>query len=80
MESDLIATLPYAVVTRFASLSKDVQAALPPFDLSFELNLHWHRRFDNDPRSLWLRDQMAAIFSNHQWLEPPTGPPPVFES
>jgi DNA-binding transcriptional LysR family regulator len=79
MESELIATLPYAVVTRFASLSKEVQAALPPFDLSFELNLHWHRRFDNDPRSLWLRDQMAAIFSDHQWLEPPAGPPPYFK-
>jgi DNA-binding transcriptional LysR family regulator len=80
MDSDLIATLPYAVVTRFASISKDVQAALPPFDLSFALNLHWHRRFDNDPRSLWLREQMATIFSHHQWLEPPAGPGPYIKA
>jgi len=76
MESDLIATLPYAVVTRFASLTSDVKAALPPFDLPYDLKLHWHRRFDNEPRSLWIREQMAAIFKDHQWLEPPTGPPP----
>lgn len=80
MESDLVATLPYAVVTRIASLTGDVQAALPPFELSYDLKLHWHRRFDNDPRSLWLRDQMAAIFRDHQWLEPPTGPAPYFTS
>ena len=76
MESDLVATLPYAVVTRFASLAPGVKAALPPFDLPYELKLHWHRRFDNDPRSLWIREQMAAIFKGHRWLEPPTGPAP----
>jgi len=37
MESDLLATLPYAVVTRFVSLTSDVVAALPPFDISYEL-------------------------------------------
>lgn len=74
MESDLVATLPYAVVTRFASMSPGVRAALPPFDLPYDLRLHWHRRFDNDPRSLWIREQMAAIFQDHQWLEPPSGP------
>jgi DNA-binding transcriptional LysR family regulator len=76
MESDLIATLPYAVVTRFASLTSTVAAALPPFDLPYDLRLHWHRRFDNEPRSRWLRDQMAAIFEDHHWLEPPDGPAP----
>lgn len=76
MESDLVATLPYAVVTRFASLSRDVAAALPPFDLPYDLKLHWHRRFDAEPRSIWLREQLAAVFKDHQWLEPPQGPPP----
>lgn len=80
MESDLIATLPYAVVTRFASLTSDVKAALPPFDLAYDLRLHWHRRFDNEPRSLWIREQMAVVFEDHQWLEPPTGPPPFIKS
>jgi hypothetical protein len=57
-------------------LAPGVKAALPPFDLPYELKLHWHRRFDNDPRSLWIREQMAAIFKGHRWLEPPTGPAP----
>jgi DNA-binding transcriptional LysR family regulator len=80
MESDLIATLPYAVVTRFASLTHEVEAALPPFELAYDLKLHWHRRFDNEPRSLWIREQMAAVFKDHQWLEPPAGPPPYLET
>jgi DNA-binding transcriptional LysR family regulator len=78
MESDLLATLPYAVVTRFASLTSDVVAALPPFDITYDLKLHWHRRFDNDPRSRWLRDQLAAVFRDHKWLQPPPGPAPFF--
>ena len=52
MDSDLVATLPYAVVTRFASLTPRLAAALPPFDITYDLKLHWHRRFDNEPRSL----------------------------
>jgi len=74
MESDLVATLPYAVVTRFASLSSEVAASLPPFDLPYDLKLHWHRRFDAEPRSVWIRDQLAAVFKDHQWLESPVGP------
>jgi DNA-binding transcriptional LysR family regulator len=74
MDSDLIATLPYAVVTRFASLTPSVRAALAPFDLPYDLNLHWHRRFDHEPRSIWLIEQMAQLFNGHHWLEPPQGP------
>jgi DNA-binding transcriptional LysR family regulator len=80
MDTELVATLPYAVVTRFASLTTRVAAALPPFDLTYDLKLHWHRRFDNDPRSIWLREQLAAVFKDHQWLEPPPGPPPFLVS
>jgi DNA-binding transcriptional LysR family regulator len=80
MESDLLATLPYAVVTRFASLTADIRAALPPFDLPYDLKLHWHRRFDKEPRSLWIREQLAAVFKDHQWLEPPEGPAPFLNA
>jgi len=79
MESQLVATLPFAVVTRFTSLTAQVVAALPPFDVEYDLKLHWHRRFDNDPRSLWLREQLAAVFKDHKWLAPPTGPAPFLE-
>jgi DNA-binding transcriptional LysR family regulator len=80
MESDLIATLPYAVVTRFASLTVHVKAALPQFDLPYDLKLHWHRRFDREARSLWIRDQLAAVFKDHQWLAPPAGPGPYMNN
>ena len=80
MESHLVATMPYAVVTRFASLTSQVVAALPPFELQYDLKLHWHRRFDNDPRSLWIREQLAAVFKDHRWLAPPTGPAPFIEA
>jgi DNA-binding transcriptional LysR family regulator len=80
MDTHLVATLPYAVVTRFASLTSQVAAALLPFDLTYDLKLLWHRRFDNEPRSIWIREQLAAVFKDHQWLEPPAGPPPFVES
>ena len=79
MDTELVATLPYAVVTRFASITSKVAAALPPFELTYDLKLHWHRRFDNEPRSIWLREQLAAVFKDHRWLEPPSGPPPYVQ-
>jgi len=80
MEPQMIATLPFAVVTRFTSLTTRVAAALPPFDVQYDLKLHWHRRFDNEPRSMWLREQLTSIFREHQWLAPPSGPAPFLES
>jgi DNA-binding transcriptional LysR family regulator len=79
MDTHLVATLPYAVVTRFTSLTTQLAAALPPFDVTYELKVHWHRRFDNEPRSMWLREQLAAIFKDHHWLQPPVGPAPFLE-
>ena len=79
MDTQLMATLPFAVVTRFASITSNVVAALPPFDLTYDLKLHWHRRFDNEPRSIWLREQLAAASKDHQWLQPPPGPAAFLE-
>jgi DNA-binding transcriptional LysR family regulator len=79
IDTHLVATLPFAIVTRFASLTPQVAAALPPFDLTYDLKLHWHRRFDKEPRSIWLREQLAAVFKDHKWLEPPAGPAPFLE-
>jgi DNA-binding transcriptional LysR family regulator len=79
MDTQLVATLPFAVVTRFASITSSAVAALPPFDLTYDLKLHWHRRFDNEPRSVWLREQLAAAFKDHKWLQPPPGPAAFLE-
>jgi len=80
MDSLMIATLPYAVVTRFASLTPNVAAALPPFDLTYDLKLHWHRRYDNEPRSIWLREQLAIVFKDLHWIVAPSGPAPFLEA
>jgi DNA-binding transcriptional LysR family regulator len=80
MDTQLVATLPYAVVTRFASITSQLAAALPPFDITYDLKLHWHRRFDNEPRSIWLREQLTTVFKDHQWVQPPQGPAPFLES
>jgi DNA-binding transcriptional LysR family regulator len=79
MDTQLIATLPHAVATRFASLTPTLAVALPPFDLSYDLKLHWHRRFDHEPRSVWVREQLAGIFRNIAWLPIPSGPGPFLE-
>ena len=28
----------------------------------FPIQQHWHRRYDQDPRNRWLRDQVAKLF------------------
>lgn len=79
MESDLMATLPYAVAIKFAQMTPAIVAALPPFDISYDLKIHWHRRFDNDPRSVWLREQLVTVLKTHPWVPPPQGPGPFIE-
>jgi len=72
--SDLIATVPYAVARDFAALSSQLAIALPPFDITgFELKLHWHRRFDNEPRNRWLREQLARTFRDDARVTEPPG-------
>jgi DNA-binding transcriptional LysR family regulator len=80
MESDLIATLPYAVVTRFAALTPQLVAALPPFQITYDLKMHWHRRFDNDPRNVWLREELLVALKRREWLVPPSDPAPFLEN
>jgi len=44
-----------------------------PFEApTFDLKFHWHRRFDNEARSRWLRDQLAEVFREDPTLPQPT--------
>jgi DNA-binding transcriptional LysR family regulator len=62
--SDLIAVVPRPIATYFAGMSPGLAVAELPFDLTgFDLKLHWHRRFDNDPRHRWLREELAVLFT-----------------
>ena len=66
-QSDLIATVPRSVALHFASMIPQLAVARPPFDITgFDLKLHWHRRFDNEPRSRWLREQLATVFRKNR--------------
>ncbi len=68
-KSDLIATVPRSVALEFASMIPQLTVASPPFDITgFDLKLHWHRRFDNEPRSRWLREQLATVFRKNSPL------------
>jgi DNA-binding transcriptional LysR family regulator len=65
--SDLVATIPRAVALHFASMIPQLAVAELPFDVAgFELKQHWHRRFDNEPRSRWLRERLAAAFRDER--------------
>ena len=63
-KSDLVATVPLAVGTWFASTSR-IRMVRPPFDIpTFDLRQHWHRRFNNDPQNKWLRSLVARLFND----------------
>jgi DNA-binding transcriptional LysR family regulator len=73
VSSDLIATVPYAMAEDFARLSPQLAVALPPFEIpGFDLKVYWHRRFDNEPRNRWLREQLIGLFGKDAR---PTFPP-----
>jgi len=62
--SDLVAAIPEKLAAYFASLSPDLAVASLPFEgVSIDLKLHWHRRFDNEPRSRWLRQQFIRSYT-----------------
>ena len=61
--TDLIVTLPSRVAAVFAQLGKFKVLALPIDMPSFEVRLHWHQRFHQDPANRWLREVMAELYA-----------------
>lgn len=62
--TDLIATVPLAVGARFAEKNAVDLMPLPFKPPMFNVEQHWHRRFQNDARHRWLRQQMASLFND----------------
>jgi DNA-binding transcriptional LysR family regulator len=62
--SDLVAAIPQKLAAYFMTLSSELAAAALPFadEVTLELKLHWHRRFDDEPRSRWLREQFIRSY------------------
>lgn len=59
----LIVTLPSRVAAVFAQLGKFKVLELPIDMPSFEVRLHWHQRFHQDPANRWLREVMAELYA-----------------
>ncbi len=63
--SDLIATVPHAVGLFAKSVNLDIQTAPPPMRTPrIDLKMHWHRNYQRDPKSLWLREIVASLFTD----------------
>lgn len=61
-ETDLIATLASRVARQFAAANLGIVVHEPPIALSdWPLAMMWHRRVDDHPATVWLRDCIAEI-------------------
>ncbi|HXH16213.1 MAG TPA: LysR substrate-binding domain-containing protein [Sphingomonas sp.] len=61
-DTDLIATVAARVARRFAAANIGIVVHEPPIALSdWPLAMMWHRRVDDHPATVWLRDCIAEI-------------------
>jgi DNA-binding transcriptional LysR family regulator len=61
--TDLVVTVPSRVAAIFARLGNFKVLKLPLAMPSFEVRLHWHQRFHQDPANLWLRRVMTELYA-----------------
>jgi len=61
--TDLIVTVPSRVAAVFARLGNFKVLKLPLHMPSFEVRLHWHQRFHQDPANRWLREVMTDLYA-----------------
>lgn len=72
-ESNLIATVPYAVGSSFAKLAK-IKVLRPPINVpTVELKQYWHARFQHDPANIWIRNLIADLYLNGAGTRDPDG-------
>ncbi len=63
--SDLLVTVPHALGAAFARAELGLKAMAPPFDApAIELRQHWHRKFHQAGRTVWLRQLVAGLFND----------------
>lgn len=63
--TDLIATVPHAIGFAYVAEHASITLAEPPLPLPrFDLKQHWHRKFHNDARTVWLRGIVASLFND----------------
>lgn len=62
--TDLVATVPLVLATFFAKHGAVKIVPLPFPPASFALEQHWHRRYQQDARHSWMRNQIAGLFND----------------
>jgi DNA-binding transcriptional LysR family regulator len=60
--TDLIVTVPSRVAAIFAQPGNFKVLKLPVDMPSFEVRLHWHERYHQDPANRWLREVMTELY------------------
>lgn len=60
--SDMVATVPEGLGMELATTGKIVAVPLPFAIPRYRVCQFWHRRFDKDPRIIWLRSLTANLF------------------
>lgn len=73
-QSDLIVTVPHAVGLYARSVQMNIQTAEPPMRTpKIDLKMHWHRNFQRDPKSRWLRNIVSSLFTDEldEWRTEP---------
>jgi DNA-binding transcriptional LysR family regulator len=70
--SDLIATVPHALGLYLEQSTVQVRMLAPPLPFpEFDLKQHWHRKFHREPKNVWFRGVVAALFDDlkDEWRE-----------
>ena len=63
--TNLIATVPHAIGYAYSTEHASIVLVEPPLPLPrFDLRQHWHRKFHNDARTVWLRSLVAELFND----------------
>ena len=60
--TDLVVIVPSRVAAVFSGLGNFKVLKLPVNMPSFEVRLHWHERFHQDPANRWLRQLMSELY------------------
>ncbi len=65
--TDLVATILLNLASYFASVHKEIKVvAAPPEIPPIEIRQYWHRRYNDDLRSKWLRKMVKSLFSRRK--------------
>ena len=62
--TDLVCIVPRQLGQVYADLGQVRVASLPPGISSFTVSQFWHKRFEKDQGSLWLRGVIRELFAS----------------